>query len=616
MKIALSILVGSSLLATASALHGKPDIDSTNGRFPVESESGQKLLRRAKVLEEPVTPRRLDGEDEELQLGNMFFKFEGCSTYQDRGIDYYEYWQNYRNQKNYQNWQNQQKSYQDWLDEQEANKNAYDNWKYNNNNANNNADYNAEYNNYNAQQQYYNVYNNEQQEDQVEEEEQQQDAYNGNNRHLYDYNNYQGEEGAEGNDQALEWVHLVRFTLCYDNGCNACTGKYAISMAEFLQAWWEHQTLINQYVCAQVRQYCACNNANYNQNNANYNQEYYQYQQQKCYNDCYKQAGQTSCISNDGQDNDGEEGNSFDLSEYLECSQQEYYPQGYAYYQMNKQNVNGNYDNAQDGNAGYYVDPNDDNMVYYIGPYCKENSGIYLQAFTDNACEYPAEHFVFKSKYSTQKGNAFPYMKSPILKENDCISCQDEEEYYEGMQEAQQEYQQYQYEKQYYNKYQQQQKNYQRYNDWNGDAEEEEKTSNELCGLSQDGEDVIKCVYSAEADEDMLQGCLFLDVLPELDGRNERARSGLNNILNIQENYTTALAVIAIVLGSVVAALCLCDPTKIRDTSMEDSKSASLLGAESARTKDGLVVGRDIRDEDSVMVEAPSVSVVEKATVA
>jgi len=569
----------------------RPFID-TNAKFSANSPAGKKLLLKARVEE---GPRHL--EENEIILGNMFIKFEGCSTYEDRGIDYYEDWQNYKDQESYEEW----KAYVS----QQKNANAEEN-------ADGQADYTDEYA-YDWNQEEAAEEGDEAAEEDGAERKLQNEEYNGANYNgaNYDGANYDGE---------TEWVNLVRFTLCYDNGCNACTGKYAIGMDDFLEAWYDHHKALNEYICGSVREYCSCgqNNENYNNNN-NYSEEYGNYMLKQCYNQCYKAAGKYSCMEYDGNE---ENESQFQLGDYLQCKEMDYYSEGYANYQQYKSNSDGEngdyasnqqgnagYYNNQQGNAGYYEEENEENKVYYIGPYCKDNSAIFLNAFTDEYCTYAAEHFVFKASYTTTNGGSFPFMKSPMLAQGDCISCQDEEEYYGEYDEAQQKYREYQWQQKYYNKYEERAENYENAQNWNyQDGEEEEKTSNELCGLAEDGDNVITCVYTNDADEDMLEGCLFLDVLPALDGRNEREVSNLANVLNMSERFTAVLGVAAIVMTSLVAVLCLCNPAKLGEDK-RDSKTAALM----PKGKNGLLIGRDIREDDSM---APSVTMVDKGIVA
>lgn len=82
------LFTGAWLLNTASGL-----------RFLANSEAGQRLLREARVEVQPE--RRLaDNVNGELDIGAMYIKYQGCSSYQDRGIDYYQYWKDYNNYDN------------------------------------------------------------------------------------------------------------------------------------------------------------------------------------------------------------------------------------------------------------------------------------------------------------------------------------------------------------------------------------------------------------------------------------------------------------------------------------------------------------------------------------
>ncbi|KAL7559029.1 hypothetical protein ACA910_016372 [Epithemia clementina (nom. ined.)] len=464
-------------------------------RFSADGQAGQRLLREATVEVEPE--RHL--ADGEMNVGSMYIQYEGCSSYIDRGDDYYQYWKDYND------------------------------YNENNNNANN------DYNNYNKQQYKRNNY---------------YFQNNGNRRRLEDaYMMY---------NQDIAMVNLVRFTLCYKSDCSKCTGQYAIDMLTFLYAYNEHKQTDLQLKCQAVKDQCYCDNQSYG-NNYNGNNEY---AQQKCYKQCYKQAGLSTCRQFDDY-GDGYE--TFALEDYLACKQMDYYPSGYANYQVNNKN-----------SAGYYNDPNQNwaNSIFYVGPYCKDASQIFLGTFMDEKCTYAATHATFSSNYRSKNGEAFPYFQSPIVAVGECISCQDEEQYLTEQQKM----------TNYYknnggNQYMQRSSYY-----YNNNYQQQEAETNGLCYYIEEADEdtLISCVYTYENGEKNnanYAGCSYLDMLPSLDGRYSKSMSSANNLLGLQNNYTVILAAIAFVLAMTVAAVTMCDPTSI-----QEKKEALLVEKEIAHS--------------------------------
>lgn len=258
----------------------------------------------------------------------------------------------------------------------------------------------------------------------------------------------------------------------------------------------------------------------------------------------------------------------------------EYYSSGYANYQKN----------GQSSSAGYYSDPNNywENSIFYVGPYCKDASQIFLGTFMDDKCTYAATHATFSSTYKTKSGESFPYFQSPIVAVGQCISCQDEQDVYDQiMAQTQNSNNNRANSNQYM-----QRSSYYSYNnndlEEEGEEEQEPTNVNDLCNYLKEGEDgtVISCVYSSQADGDNnanYAGCSYLDMLPTLDGRNRMETSTHN--LGLQQNYTVVLAVLACILMMSLAAMTLCDPSAI-----EDRKRNLLAEAEIERSPTSLGV--------------------------
>ena len=216
----------------------------------------------------------------------------------------------------------------------------------------------------------------------------------------------------------------------------------------------------------------------------------------------------------------------------------DFYPSSYANYQVNKQNGN-----SQNSN-------NWENNIYYVGPYCKDASLIYLGTFLDNKCTYAATHATFASSYQgSSSGSTFPYFKEAIVSSGECISCQNELQVFQDDSGAQMQ---------------------QNYNSNESANYEEEAGFNQLCGyLKAEGNDnVISCVYKKNGgrggdDDGLYDGCGFFDMLPKLDGRNSKTIEAANNSLNLQNRYSVILAALAVVLILTVAFLTMCNPNSI-----------------------------------------------------
>ena len=105
----------------------------------------------------------------------------------------------------------------------------------------------------------------------------------------------------EGNrDEGILYnQHLVRFALCPADQCGSCSGggEYVVNMMEFVDAYTEAKLNEKEYQCEMIRENCYCENAN---------------DDEVCENQCYKQAGMSSCIEYEGQEE-------FEVQRYLEC---------------------------------------------------------------------------------------------------------------------------------------------------------------------------------------------------------------------------------------------------------------------------------------------------------
>ena len=190
--------------------------------------------------------------------------------------------------------------------------------------------------------------------------------------------------GGEGQDQdeqgssPFSAQHVVKYHLCPTNNsgsCGSCNsgGSYVADVREFVEAYSETMTEINEAKCEAVEETCNCN--------------YYD-DNEGCLNRCYKKAGLSDCI---------DDGNDFDPSEYMECKEAEF-----------GGNDNDNYNN-------------NDNQ-FFIGPVCN-GKNIHLKLFTDSSCTTAAAKGTYE-KYNY--GASLPYSSKSLVSDN-CISCKEQE---------------------------------------------------------------------------------------------------------------------------------------------------------------------------------------------
>ena len=196
--------------------------------------------------------------------------------------------------------------------------------------------------------------------------------------------------GEEEGASKFGVTHLVKYHLCptaSGGGCGNCGsgGTYVTELREFVEAYVEVQKEISESKCQDVEDSGYCGGNYYNDD-------------EKCLASCYAKAGLSDCQN--------ENGNEFDVAEYMECRQAEFGGNG------NNNNNNGYYNN----NNGYY------NQAYYIGPVCS-NNGIYLKLFTDAQCTKAAA----KGTYEKYNYNyALPYSSKSIV-DHTCISCKEQQ---------------------------------------------------------------------------------------------------------------------------------------------------------------------------------------------
>jgi hypothetical protein len=187
-------------------------------------------------------------------------------------------------------------------------------------------------------------------------------------------NNYNFDQDG-GDESATGFQNLVKFNLVPTGKCTGSTAgaEYVIPMDTFIDSYTEWQLNDQEYKCEQIRENCEC--------------EYYGGDDEDaCENKCYVDAGMSSCIEEE-KDDDGYE---FNLQEWLECREAEIY------------NSNGE--------------------PYYVGPKCSSSKqGINLAVFTDQYCTQEYDDGVWTKAY----GYRLPYSSKSLVSEY-CISCTQE----------------------------------------------------------------------------------------------------------------------------------------------------------------------------------------------
>lgn len=195
---------------------------------------------------------------------------------------------------------------------------------------------------------------------------------------------------------------LVHFKLCPTDSCESgCSegGDYVIDMNVFVQAYMEYKVEAQEAECEYVAENCYCENAN---------------DDEACEAQCYKDAGiYSQCVDQDNQNNNGQQGDDFQVEEALECARLDVDEDAANYYAY--QNGGNNYNGNYNGNNN-----NQQEMEFFVGPYCSANGqSILLGMFMDEVCSYPAPEGTYEN---FNYGNALPYSSESIVS-NECISC-------------------------------------------------------------------------------------------------------------------------------------------------------------------------------------------------
>ena len=215
----------------------------------------------------------------------------------------------------------------------------------------------------------------------------------------------QWNDEADEDDPKIQTKRLVRFRLCPTDtcsygdagGCGSGYGDYIVDMNTFLEAYMENRQEFEEWNCEYYENnVCYCENAN--------NEEY-------CLYDCFLENNLEYCMDEnpyqDDDNNDDEE--EFEIDQYMECGQ---------------------WDVPESDDDGGRRLEDDDEIEYFIGPYCSDQGGkIYLGLFTDEYCTNFYEDQSNGTEtgeefYYNAVGKALPY-SSESLVGMDCVSCKE-----------------------------------------------------------------------------------------------------------------------------------------------------------------------------------------------
>ncbi|KAG7346293.1 hypothetical protein IV203_005361 [Nitzschia inconspicua] len=217
----------------------------------------------------------------------------------------------------------------------------------------------------------------------------------------------QWNDEADGKeDVRIETKRLIRFRLCPSDmcaadsaaGCSADYGDYIIDMNTFLGTYYQAVENYNTYRCEYTAQMvCDCEDGD--DKGDDFNPELCEY-------DCYVEHNMADiCADRNPYEDDQQQKEEFNLADYVECRQAKI-----------ENNQNGRKLEQQ-------------NVEYFIGPYCAEQGGaIFLGLFTDDQCTNYADEQGGAAVYSSLAGKSLPYSTESILS-LDCISCKEPAEF-------------------------------------------------------------------------------------------------------------------------------------------------------------------------------------------
>lgn len=218
--------------------------------------------------------------------------------------------------------------------------------------------------------------------------------------------NANNNQGGDKSDVKISTTSLILFRLCPANSCSAtkgagCTagyGDYVMDTSTFVQTYYEAARQATEYQCQlHLQNNCQCQQQEGEEEGEGNNQEMCEY-------DCFYNAKMAQCIENNPyeQQQEGEQQQEqFDAGDYLACKE------------LEVQNNNNN---------GRSLNDNNEQVRYYVGPYCANQGGaVYLGLFTDDTCSTAASSDVtFESL--TGRTTGLPYSSTSLV-DSSCLSC-------------------------------------------------------------------------------------------------------------------------------------------------------------------------------------------------
>lgn len=210
--------------------------------------------------------------------------------------------------------------------------------------------------------------------------------------HLYQWN----DEVDEDEDVRLYSKRLVRFRLCPEDscsasdagGCSADYGDYVVDMHTYVNTYYESKNRAIEEECQNfLENNCGCEDNGDDQ-----------YDEAVCQYNCVVNAEMDQCV--DFVQQDDEDGEAFDVEEFLYCAQWE----------------------AADDN-GRKLEDAEEEAGYFVGPYCSGQGGtILLGMFSDDTCTTFVDEYGGKETFEQLAGFELPYSEDSIV-DSECMSC-------------------------------------------------------------------------------------------------------------------------------------------------------------------------------------------------
>jgi len=238
-------------------------------------------------------------------------------------------------------------------------------------------------------------------------------------------------------DGKLTTKRLIKFRLCPADSCNSgnaygCRGDssygdYILDLDIFLINYWEWlQDDIEDKCQEYAWKTCDC----YDDDNKDD-----KFDQSQCEFQCWYKTGKTECYIDYTADDDGQ---GFQLDNYLECNA--WKPPGYGgnRRKMEEEEAEEAVEEEQEEEEEEEEQNDDDNFeadgsrMYYMGPHCQGSSNIYMGLFTDDTCTTLADNYGGAKTYKALTGNDLPYSGDNVLVQKQCLSCAEDNGYYQN----------------------------------------------------------------------------------------------------------------------------------------------------------------------------------------